>query len=99
MIEVDALSKTFTTHRKDPGLWGSVRSLYKREKVIKRAVHEANVQVGEGEIVGLVGANGAGKTTLIKMLAGIIHPTSGDARALGHRPWARKRGLTRPVAR
>src|SRR5262245_23555135 len=98
MIEVAALSKTFTTHRKDPGLWGSVRSLFRREKVTTRAVHEARFQVGEGEIVGLVGANGAGKTTLIKMLAGIIHPTGGDARVLGFRPWERDNRFRRQIA-
>jgi ABC-2 type transport system ATP-binding protein len=98
MIEADALSKTFTTHRKDPGLWGSVRSLFRREKVTKHAVRSATFRVGEGEIVGLVGANGAGKTTLIKMLAGIIHPTSGDARVLGFRPWERDNTFRRQIA-
>jgi ABC-2 type transport system ATP-binding protein len=98
MIEADALSKTFSTHRKDPGLWGSVRSLFKREKVLKQAVREATFRVGEGEIVGLVGANGAGKTTLIKMLAGIIHPTRGDARVLGFRPWERDNRFRRQIA-
>jgi len=98
MIEVDALSKTFTTHRKDPGLWGSIRSLFRREKVLKHAVREATFRVGEGEIVGLVGANGAGKTTLIKMLAGIIHPTRGDARVLGFRPWERDNRFRRQIA-
>src|SRR5688572_10434478 len=98
MIEASALSKTFIVHRKDPGLWGSVRSLFRREKVIKRAVHESTFQVGEGEIVGLVGANGAGKTTLVKMLAGIIHPTSGDARVLGFRPWERDNRFRRQIA-
>jgi ABC-2 type transport system ATP-binding protein len=98
MIEAQALSKTFTTHRKDPGLWGSVRSLFRREKVVKLAVKEATFRVDEGEIVGLVGANGAGKTTLIKMLAGIIHPTGGDARVLGFRPWERDNRFRRQVA-
>ncbi|HEU4339148.1 MAG TPA: ATP-binding cassette domain-containing protein [Planctomycetota bacterium] len=98
MIEVEALSKTFTTHRKDPGLWGSIRSLFRREKVVKHAVREATFKVGEGEIVGLVGANGAGKTTLIKMLAGIIHPTRGDARVLGYRPWERDNRFRRQIA-
>jgi len=98
MIEVEALSKTFTTHRKDPGLWGSIRSLFRREKVVKNAVREATFKVGEGEIVGLVGANGAGKTTLIKMLAGIIHPTRGDARVLGFRPWERDNRFRRQIA-
>jgi len=98
MIEVEALAKTFTTHRKDPGLWGSVRSLFRREKVVKHAVRESTFKVGEGEIVGLVGANGAGKTTLIKMLAGIIHPTRGDARVLGFRPWERDNRFRRQIA-
>ena len=98
MIEADGLSKTFTTHRKDPGLWGSIRSLFWREKVLKHAVRGATFRVGEGEIVGLVGANGAGKTTLVKMLAGIIHPTRGDARVLGFRPWERDNRFRRQIA-
>lgn len=89
MIQVDRLSKTFVVHRKDPGLLASAKSLFVREKVEKRAVREVSFRVEPGEIVGLVGANGAGKTTLVKMLAGIIHPTSGDARVLGYRPWER----------
>ncbi|MHC4956451.1 MAG: ABC transporter ATP-binding protein [Planctomycetota bacterium] len=89
MIEVDALSKTFVVHKKAPGLMGSVKSLFVREKVEKRAVREVSFRIDEGEIVGLVGANGAGKTTLVKMLAGIIHPTAGEARVLGYRPWER----------
>ena len=98
MIESIALSKTFTTHRKDPGLWGSVRSLFRREKVVKDAVRQATFRVDEGEIVGLVGANGAGKTTLVKMLAGVIHPTSGDAKVLGFRPWERDNRFRRQIA-
>ena len=89
MIEVTHLSKTYTVHKKAPGLMGSVKSLFRRERVEKHAVRGVSFSVGEGEIVGLVGANGAGKTTLVKMLAGIIHPTSGDARVLGYRPWER----------
>jgi ABC-2 type transport system ATP-binding protein len=98
MIEVDALSKTFYVHRKAPGLWGSVRSLFRREQVAKDAVRDATFRVGEGEIIGLIGANGAGKTTLVKMLAGIIHPTSGDARVLGFRPWERDNRFRRQIA-
>ena len=98
MIEVDKLSKTFVVHKKAPGLGGSIRALFVREKVEKRAVREVSFEVGEGEIVGLVGANGAGKTTLVKMLAGIIHPTSGDASVLGHRPWERNNDLRRRIA-
>lgn len=98
MIHVERLSKTYTVHEKAPGLVASVRSLFRREKVERRAVHEVSFDIGEGEIVGLVGANGAGKTTLVKMLAGIIHPTSGVARVLGHEPWLRSNELRRQIA-
>ena len=98
MIEVEALSKTFHVHRKAPGLWGSVRSLFHREQVAKHAVREVTFRVDEGEIIGLIGANGAGKTTLVKMLAGIIHPTGGDARVLGFRPWERDNRFRRQIA-
>ena len=98
MIEVDKLSKCFTVHQKEPGLKASLKSLFVRKSITKTAVKEVSFRVDEGEIVGVVGANGAGKTTLVKMLAGIIHPTSGDARVLGHRPWERRRDFTRQIA-
>jgi ABC-2 type transport system ATP-binding protein len=66
--------------------------------VVKHAVSDASFTIGEGEIVGLVGPNGAGKTTLVKMLAGIIHPTAGEARVLGHRPWDRDNRFRRQIA-
>ena len=98
MIEVDQLAKTFHVHKKAPGLLGSVKSLFSRETIEKRAVRGVDFRVDEGEIVGLVGANGAGKTTLVKMLSGIIHPTSGDAQVLGYRPWERADDFRRQIA-
>jgi ABC-2 type transport system ATP-binding protein len=98
MIEVERLSKTFRVHRKDPGLAGSVRALFRREYIEKRAVREASFTIAEGEIVGLVGANGAGKTTIVKMLAGVIHPTSGRATVLGFIPSGRDDRLRRQMA-
>ncbi len=98
MIQVDRLCKTFVVHKKEPGLKASLKSLFVREKIEKRAVRAVSFRVEEGEIVGLVGANGAGKTTLVKMLAGIIHPTSGDARVLGFRPWERANDFRRQIA-
>jgi len=98
MIEVRNLAKTFHVHRKAPGFWGSVRSLFHRERLAKEAVKGVSFRVDEGEVVGLVGANGAGKTTLVKMLAGIIHPTSGEARVLGFEPWKRDNRLRSRIA-
>jgi ABC-2 type transport system ATP-binding protein len=98
MIQVEKLSKTFRVHKKEPGLAGSIRSLFRRQYIEKRAVREVSFSVGEGEIVGLVGANGAGKTTIVKMLAGIIYPTSGKASVLGFTPWERDNRLRRQIA-
>ncbi len=98
MIRINALSKDFLVHRKAPGLWGSVRSLVMRDKLLKHAVREVSFEVAQGEIVGLIGANGAGKTTLVKMLAGIIHPTAGDASVLGFRPWERQNAFRQQIA-
>lgn len=98
MIRVRSLSKTFYVHKKEPGLRASVRSLFVRKKIPKRAVRSVSLDVGPGEIVGLVGPNGAGKTTLVKMLAGIIHPTAGEASVLGHTPWERNNDFRRRIA-
>lgn len=97
MIEVQGLSKTFTVFKKDPGFWGSVRSLFKREWLEKQALKEATFKIEPGEIVGLVGANGAGKTTLVKLLAGIIYPSSGTASVLGFTPWERRNAFRREI--
>jgi ABC-2 type transport system ATP-binding protein len=98
MIEVTNLSKNFETHKKQPGLIGSIKSLFKREIVVKNAVKSVSLSIGEGEIVGLIGANGAGKTTLVKCLAGIVHPTSGSAKVLGHTPWERNKDFRKQIA-
>ena len=98
MIRVERLSKTFRVPQKAPGLLASVRSLVRREYTLKHAVREASFEIEEGEIVGLVGANGAGKTTLVKMLSGIVHPSSGTATVLGHEPWRRSNELRSQLA-
>jgi ABC-2 type transport system ATP-binding protein len=90
IITVNGLSKTFDYFKKEPGLKGSLKSLFWREKLYKEAVKGISFQIEEGELVGFLGPNGAGKTTTLKMLSGILYPTSGEARVLGHRPWERE---------
>lgn len=98
MIEVKNLHKTFRFHRKQEGLKGSLRALFRRDWQTKEALKGVSLKVEPGEILGLVGANGAGKTTLVKILAGIIHPTSGEARVLGHVPFDRDNDFRRQIA-
>src|SRR4030042_98527 len=98
IIKVSNLSKTYEYYKKSPGLWASVKGLFHREKLYKEAVREINFSIEEGELVGFLGPNGAGKTTTLKMLSGILYPTSGEARVLGFTPWERKNEYRRQFA-
>ncbi|MCC8460278.1 ATP-binding cassette domain-containing protein [Photorhabdus aegyptia] len=84
IIRVRDLSKSYSIYSKNPGLLGSLKSFIKRDYSVVQAVKAINFSIEEGEIVGFLGANGAGKTTTMKMLAGIILPSSGDVKVLGH---------------
>lgn len=95
MITVDGLCKSFDYYTKAVGLKGSVKNLFHREKLTKDAVRGVSFNVEEGEIVGLLGPNGAGKTTTLKMLSGILFPTSGNACVGGFVPWERKNEFKR----
>jgi ABC-2 type transport system ATP-binding protein len=97
-IQVDGLSRTFRTYRKQPGLRGAVRGLFRREYEAVDAVKDITFSVAKGELVGFVGPNGAGKTTTLKMLAGLLYPTAGTARVLGYIPWERRGGYRRQFA-
>lgn len=90
IIQVKNLSKTYIRHKTKPGFKGAVLGLFKREKVETRAVDNLSFEINQGEIVGFLGPNGAGKTTTLKMLAGILYPTSGEAQVNGFIPWERK---------
>ena len=98
MIQVKHLRKTFTSHVKEPGLKGSFKSLCSREVRTKDALKSVNLEINPGEIIGLIGANGAGKTTLIKILSGIVHPSSGEATVMGYVPWERSNEYRRQMA-
>jgi ABC-2 type transport system ATP-binding protein len=86
MIESHQLSKKFISTKKKPGLLGALESLVYREKVETYAVNNFDLTINDGEVIGLLGPNGAGKTTLMKMFTGIIVPSSGELRILGHKP-------------
>jgi len=90
IIEAMGLSKTYRVYQKKEGLLGAVRGLFRREYKEVRAVDDVGFSIEPGEIVGFLGPNGAGKTTTLKMLAGLIYPTSGSASVLDHVPWKRE---------
>ena len=98
VIEVSQLTKSFRTYQKEPGFRGAVRGLWRRKYETKHAVQDVSFQIGEGEFVGFLGPNGAGKTTTLKMLAGLLHPTSGTAQVLGYTPWERSDAYRRQFA-
>jgi ABC-2 type transport system ATP-binding protein len=98
VIEVQGLTKSFRTYKKEPGFLGALRGLVHRKFEQTIAVKDVSFSVEEGELVGFLGANGAGKTTTLKMLAGLLYPTSGSARVLGYVPWQREDGYRRQFA-
>ncbi|WP_018887912.1 ATP-binding cassette domain-containing protein [Paenibacillus massiliensis] len=95
VITLNRLSKTFTYYKKEPGVRKSLQNLFHREKLAKEAVKDISFSVREGEMVGFLGPNGAGKTTTLKMLSGILHPSSGEASVLGFTPWKRQKEFKR----
>ncbi|HEX3048737.1 MAG TPA: ATP-binding cassette domain-containing protein [Bacillota bacterium] len=97
-IVTQNLNKIYHTIQKEAGIKGSVKSLFKKKMVEKQAIREFNLEIEKGEFVGLIGPNGAGKTTLIKLLTGIIHPTSGALSVFGYTPYQLKDDFKRTYA-
>jgi ABC-2 type transport system ATP-binding protein len=92
-IKVRDLRKTFQTKRKQPGLKGSLMAVVKPEMQTVQAVKGISFELEPGELLAFIGPNGAGKSTTIKMLTGILYPTSGEASVLGLTPWKDRRKL------
>lgn len=86
MIRVEGLRKEFKVYKTKQGVFGAILSLFSREYETKEAVRDLTFQIEEGECVGYIGPNGAGKSTTIKMLSGILHPTSGTISVMGCNP-------------
>src|ERR1044071_9652177 len=97
-IQVSHLTKAFRTYKKQPGFGGAVKGLFRRTYEQTLAVKDVSFVVEPGELVGFLGPNGAGKTTTLKMLAGLLYPTSGSADVLGYVPWEREDGYRRQFA-
>ena len=98
MIEVRNLTRVFRTYKKKPGFWGGITGLFNREFEETAAAKDITFDIAEGEFVGFLGPNGAGKTTTLKMLSGLIYPTSGTARVAGFDPTKRENAYRRLFA-
>jgi ABC-2 type transport system ATP-binding protein len=92
------LGKKFRTYSREEGLMGSIKSLFHRDFKDVHALSALDLEIARGEIVGLLGANGAGKTTCMKIFAGVIVPSEGEATVAGHVPWRRENAFKRRIA-
>ena len=97
-IIVESLVKNFEVTEKRPGLRGSLQSLYNPKKIIVKALRGINFHIKQGELVGFIGPNGAGKTTTLKILSGLLYPTSGFVQVLSYDPWDRKADYLKQIS-
>jgi ABC-2 type transport system ATP-binding protein len=97
VVHVRELTKIFKVPEREAGLGAAVRSLVRRKWRAVRAVDALSFEIGPGEVVGFLGPNGAGKTTTLKMLSGLLFPTSGEVRVLGHVPSRREKDYLRQI--
>ena len=97
IIECSNLSYSYNSYIKNQGFAGTLRDFVSREKVSINAINELNLEIFEGDIIGLLGSNGAGKTTLIKLLVGILEPKGGNINAMGFNPFDRKKEFLKQI--
>ncbi len=98
IIQLRGLTKSYRVYQKSEGLLSSIRGLFHREYREVQAVRGIDLDVEQGEFVAFLGPNGAGKTTTLKLLSGVITPTSGAATVMGHVPWKRENAYRRRFA-
>ena len=97
-IEVKNLTKYFTIFKRSPGLKGAIKSFINRKYEDFYAVNNCSLNIEKGEIIGILGENGAGKTTLMKMMVGLLHPSSGSIKINGYIPWQRKNQFLKQIS-
>ncbi|MCC6123676.1 MAG: ABC transporter ATP-binding protein [Pirellulales bacterium] len=97
-IEIQGLAKSYRVYQKKEGLAAAITGLFHREYRAVEAVRGIDLSVEQGEFVAFLGPNGAGKTTTLKLLSGVITPTAGTARVMGHVPWKRENAYRRRFA-
>jgi ABC-2 type transport system ATP-binding protein len=97
-IVVQNLSKTYRVPEREPGLKAALKNLARRAYRPVEAVRNISFTIEAGEMVGFIGPNGAGKTTTLKMLAGLLHPSDGQARVAGFTPWLRQNAYLRRIS-
>lgn len=97
-IVVDNLVKDYQIHKKQQGLRGSLKALFKREYTVITAADRVSFEVEQGELIGFIGPNGAGKTTTLKCLSGLLYPSSGKVEVLGFAPFERKHEFLKQIS-
>lgn len=97
-ITVKNLKRHYKIYQKSPGVSGTIKSVFKRETEIIKAVDDISFSINEGELVGFIGPNGAGKTTTLKCLSGLLFPTSGQVSVLGYEPFKRNHDFLKKIS-
>jgi len=98
LISVSHLKKQFKIPQKEPGFKGALTSFVHRTYTTATAVNDISFSIEKGELIGFIGPNGAGKTTTLKMLSGLLYPTSGEITVLGHTPFERRPEFLRQIS-
>src|ERR1700722_5572842 len=97
LIYVNNLCKSFRSFQRREGIWGSIQNLFVRDYKTVSAVDRVSFSIEQGEMVGYIGPNGAGKSTSVKMLTGILVPTSGEIRINGFVPYRQRRQYVKTI--
>ena len=97
LINVETVGKDFIIYKREKGFVNSIKNFINRKKEIKRAVHDLNFSIKSGDIIGYIGPNGAGKSTTIKMMSGILTPTTGKILLDGIEPYNNRRKIAHKI--